>query len=148
MVFWSAGGLFVVALGYDPSPGHGFSLLYVLWEIAWSIISWSAVVFMLSLGAKALNFSNRTLTYSNEAVLPFFLFHQTIILIVGWFVLPWDMGNLPKFLIIAVVSFALIMALYEVFVRRFNVVRFFFGMRPKKKKPSATSASRPEGIAA
>ena len=31
---------------------------------------------------------------------------------------------------------ALTIALYEVFVRRFNVVRFFFGM-PPKKKPSA-----------
>jgi hypothetical protein len=136
MGFWGAGGLIVVGLGFDPVPGQGFSLVYMLWESAWSIISWSAVVFILSLGAKALNFSNKTLAYSNEAVLPFFLFHQTIILIVGWFVLPWDMSNLPKFLIIAVVSFALTMALYEAFVRRFNVVRFFFGM-PPKKKPSA-----------
>jgi hypothetical protein len=31
-----------------------------------------------------------------------------------------------------VVSFPLIMILYELFVRRFNIVRFFFGMRPKK----------------
>ncbi|UCH19995.1 MAG: hypothetical protein JSU83_15685, partial [Deltaproteobacteria bacterium] len=45
-----------------------------------------------------------------------------------------------KYLIIAVVSFALIMVLYELLVRRFNVVRFFFGMRPKKK-PSATPAA-------
>ena len=121
--------------------------MYVLFQIIWSITSWSAVVFMLSLGAKYLNFNNRVLAYCNEAVLPFYLLHQTVILCVGWFVIPWDMGILPKFLIIAVVSFALIMALYEVFVRRFNVVRFFFGMRPKKK-PSATPAPRPEGTAA
>ena len=57
------------------------------------------------------------------------------------------MGILPKFLIIAVVSFALIMVLYELLVRRFNVVRFFFGMRPKKKPP-ATPAPLTEGTAA
>ena len=34
---------------------------------------------------------------------------------------------------LAVVSFALIMALYDLLVKRFNVMRFFFGMRPKKK---------------
>jgi peptidoglycan/LPS O-acetylase OafA/YrhL len=139
---------FALVLDYDPTPGNEpFSLIYVLYQIVWSIASWSAVVFMLSLGAKYLTFNNKVLAYANEAVLPFFLLHQTVILCVGWFVIPWDMGILPKFLIIAVVSFALIMTLYELLIRRFNIVRFFFGMRPKKK-PSATPAPRPEGTAA
>ncbi len=145
--FWGAGVLFVVVLGFDPSAGHGFSLLFVLWQIAWSITTWSSVVFILSLGRRVLNFSNKTLAYANEAVLPFYLFHQTIILCVGWFVIRWDMGILSKFLIIAVVSFPSIMVLYELLVRRSNIVRFFFGMRPKKN-PSATPAPRPEGTAA
>jgi hypothetical protein len=118
----------------------------VLYQIVWSIASWSGVVFVLSLGAKYLTFNNKVLAYGNEAVLPFYLLHQTVILCVGWFVIPWDMGMLPKFLIIAVASFALIMALYELLVRRFNVVRFFFGMRPMKK-PSAVPAPRPVGTA-
>jgi hypothetical protein len=87
------------------------------------------------------------LAYSSEAVLPFYILHQTIILCVGWFVIGWNIGILPKYLIIAVVSFAVIMILYELLVRRLNVVRFFFGMRPRKK-PSARSAPRPEGTAA
>jgi hypothetical protein len=136
VIFWSVGGLFTIILGFDPSPGRGFSVLYVLWQLAWSIISWSAVVFFFSLGAKYLNFTNRFLAYANEAVLPFFLFHQTIILIVGWFVLPWDVGNLAKFLIIAVISFVLILFLYEVFVRHIGFMRFLFGMTPKKERPA------------
>ena len=38
-----------------------------------------------------------------------------------------------KLLIVTVSSFAGIMVVYELLVRRFNIVRFFFGMRPKKK---------------
>jgi glucan biosynthesis protein C len=83
----------------------------------------------------------------NEAVLPFYLLHQAIILCVGWLVIRWDMGILFKLLIIAVVSFPLIMIICELFVRRFNIVRFFFGMR-LKKKPSATPVPRPEGTSA
>ncbi|MFC1512288.1 hypothetical protein ACFL5H_03735, partial [Candidatus Latescibacterota bacterium] len=64
-----------------------------------------------------------------------------------WFVIPWDIGILPKYLIIAVTSFTLIMVLYELFVRRFNVMRFFFGMRPMKKL-SAKAVPRPEGTSA
>jgi hypothetical protein len=133
VVFWGVGGLFTFALGFDTSPGQGFSVLFALWQIALSIISYSAVVFIMSLGAKYLQFTNRLLAYSNEAVLPFFLFHQTIIQIVGWFVLPLDMGNLAKFLIITVISFPLILFLYEVFVRHIGFMRFLFGMAPKKE---------------
>ena len=143
--FFGVLALIVLVLGYDPMPGiEPFSLIYVFYQIGYSIASWSAVVFMLSLGAKYLNFNNKVLAYANEAVLPFYLLHQTVILCVGWFVIPLSMGILPKFLIIAVVSFALIMALYEVLIRHLNIVRFFFGMRPKKKP----SVPRPEGTAA
>lgn len=145
VVFWVGGGLITFVLDFDPSPGHVFSLLllYVLWQILWSVISWSAVVFLLSLGAKYLTFTNKILAYGNEAVLPFYLFHQTIILIVGFFVIRWNMGILPKFLIVTVISFPLILVLYELLVKPFNAVRFFFGMRPRKrlaKKPGPTLA--------
>ena len=148
LVLWivGSGGLgFMLAFGYDPYPGkEPFSLLFVLFQITWSITSWSAVIFVLNIGVRYLNMNNKLLVYGNEAVLPYYLFHQTIILCVGWYVIRWDMGILIKLLIIAVVSFPLIMILYELFVRRFNIVRFFFGMRPKKK-PLATPVPRPEG---
>ena len=141
---FSGVGLITSVLGYDPMPGDvPFSLTYVLFQIAWTITSWSAVVFMLSLGAKYLNFNNKVLAYANEAVLPFYLLHQTVILCVGWFVLGWGIGILPKYTIIAAISFVLIMALYQLLIRPFNIVRFFFGMRPKKrpaKEPSVQVA--------
>ena len=52
------------------------------------------------------------------------------------------MGILPMFLIIAAISFPLILALYELLVRQFSVVRFFFSMRPKKQPPAALGASQ------
>jgi hypothetical protein len=132
--FFGGIGLLVLVLGYDPMPGNEhFSFLYVIYQIVSSIVSFSAVVFMLSLGARYLNFNHKMLAYGNEAVLPFYLFHQTIILIVGFFVIRWNIGILPKLLIVTVISFSLILILYELLVKPFNVVRFFFGMRPRKR---------------
>jgi hypothetical protein len=53
---------------------------------------------------------------------------------VGWFVLPWNMGILPKFLIISVASLIIISGLYEGLIKPYNWVRFIFGMRPKKSE--------------
>jgi glucan biosynthesis protein C len=133
----SVGGLLLFVPDLDISAGQGFSALFAVGQIVSSLVTFSAVIFIMSLGAKYLRFTNRFLTYSNEAVLPFFLFHQTIIQIVGWFVLPMEMGNLAKFLIIAVVSFPLILILYELFVRHIGFMRFLFGMVPQKKHPTA-----------
>jgi hypothetical protein len=131
VIAYGVAGYFIGALGYDVEA-EPFSMVYVLFYIVWSIASWSAVVCMLSLGAKRLNFYHKRLADANEAVLPFYLFHQTVILGVGWFVIRWGMGIVPKYLIIAVISFPTILLLYELLVRRFNVVRFLFGMRPRR----------------
>ena len=139
IIGFSGEGLFLLFLNYDMGY-EPFSMMYVLFQVVLSILNWSAVVCVLSLGTKRLNFRHERLTYANETVLPFYLFHQTIILCVGWFVIRWDMGILPKYLIISVVSFSLILLLYELFVRRFNPVRFFFGMRPKRTAAEAPAA--------
>lgn len=131
-------GLLVLVLGYDPFPGHEpFSWMYIVYQIIWSICSWSAVVFMLSIGARYMNSGHKVLAYGNEAVLPFYLFHQTIILLVGFYVIRWNLGILAKLLMVIAISFPLILALYELLVRRFNLIRFFFGMRPREKSPIA-----------
>ena len=123
----------VLVFGYDPMPGQEpFSLLFVLFQVIWSLASVGSVVFILSLGARYLDFGGRKLAHANEAVLPFYLFHQTIILVVGYFVIRWNISVLPKFLVIVALSLAAIMALYELLVRPFNPVRFLFGMRPKR----------------
>jgi hypothetical protein len=136
LVLWllavSAQGVFVGVLGYRMGT-EPFSPTYVLYQIVVSTLSWSAVICMFSLGAKLLNFPHRRLTDANEAVLPFYLLHQTIILCVGWFVIRWELGILLKYGIIVVVSFPLILLLYALLVWPLNPVRFLFGMRPKKR---------------
>jgi peptidoglycan/LPS O-acetylase OafA/YrhL len=132
--FFGGIGTLVLGLGYDPSPGAApFSLQYVLFQVIWAVASWGSVVFLLGLGARHLNFNARALAYGNEAVLPFYVFHQTIILMVGYFVIGWPVAAPLKFVVIAVLSFAAIMALYELVVRRFNAMRFLFGMRPLRR---------------
>jgi glucan biosynthesis protein C len=95
--------------------------------------SWLFIIAILGFGSRYLNFNKRFLGYANEAVLPFYILHQTIILIIGFFVLQWSMGIAPKYFIITTSSFIAIMAIYELLVRRINVLRFLFGMRLKKK---------------
>ncbi|MFC2040777.1 acyltransferase family protein [Chloroflexota bacterium] len=102
-----------------------------------SLRAWCWIIAILGFGSRFLNFNNRFLGYATEAVLPFYILHQTIILIIGFFVVQWSMGIAPKYFIICTTSFAAIMAIYEILVRRINVFRFLFGMRLTKKLKAA-----------
>jgi peptidoglycan/LPS O-acetylase OafA/YrhL len=89
------------------------------------------------------------LKYANEATLPFYILHQTVIVGLGYFVVQWAIPDLLKFLFILSGSFLMVMVLYEFLVRRFNLLRFLFGMKLLPKAPvleplEASPASHPE----
>jgi peptidoglycan/LPS O-acetylase OafA/YrhL len=95
----------------------------------WALWSWSWVLTILGFSMKYINFNRPVLSYANEAVLPFYILHQPVLLSVGYFVVQWTIPSVAKFFIIDILSFAIIMVLYEFVVRRVNPLRFLFGMK-------------------
>ena len=83
----------------------------------------------LGFAAHYLNFNNGFLKYANEAVLPFYIMHQTVIVSIGYFIRDWQLAVFPKYLFLAATSFITIMVLYEFIVKRVNVLRYLFGMK-------------------
>jgi hypothetical protein len=79
------------------------------------------------------------LTYANEAVLPFYIMHQTVLLVIGYYVTRWHIPDLLKFVTISGSSFTLIVGVYEFLIRRVNVLRVLFGMKPTIKNRAAIS---------
>jgi len=124
---------YILQFGIIKIDISGSTLSYLVDWTFRALRSWFFIIAILGFGSRYLNFNNRFLGYANEAVLPFYILHQTIILIIGFFVLQWSVGIAPKYFIITSTSFVVIMAIYELLVRRINVLRFLFGMRLKKK---------------
>jgi hypothetical protein len=93
--------------------------------------AWCWIIGLLGLGLRFLNFNKKFLVYANEAVLPFYILHHTIIYIIGFYVIQWSSSVGTKYFIIAIVSFAAIMAIYEILIRRVSVLRILFGMKIK-----------------
>lgn len=94
------------------------------------LIGWLWILGLTGIGGRLLNFNKPFLSYLNEAVLPFYILHHPVILIIGYFVIQWNGGILVKFVIIAGIALVVIMTIYEFLIRRFNILRFLFGMKP------------------
>ncbi len=125
--------------GNDPAFGSPrFVVIYCLYGLG----SWCLIVAILGFGMKHLAFNTPWLKYANEAVLPFYAMHQTVLLAVGYFIVQWNIPDLVKFLSIASTSFGIIVGLYEYLIRRLDLLRILFGMKPQAGLQAAVSGER------
>ena len=97
-----------------------------------NILGW--IFTILGFSRKHLNKPSKLLSYANESVYPFYILHQTITIALGYYIIKWDLGILPKFLLVAFVTLAGSLIIYELFIKRINFTRFLFGMKPKAKR--------------
>ncbi|MFN8454139.1 MAG: acyltransferase family protein [Anaerolineae bacterium] len=133
----TTGGLMVYQAGI-PAP-YG-STNYALLMTLRVFNSWFWLLAIFGLGQRYFNFKNSFLAYAGEASLPFYMLHQTVIVVIGFFIAEWPLGVLPKYAILAVTSFVIIMALYELLIRRLNLLRFLFGLKSRQSDRSAVPA--------
>lgn len=108
------------------------SVSWAVFMIIRVLLVWNMIFFMLYLGDKYLNVSNRALNYSSGASMPFYVLHQPVIIIIGFFIynLEWSVPLKLIFLISA--AFLIIMVLYELIIRRVNFLRVLFGLKANR----------------
>jgi len=97
-------------------------------------VPWFFILALLAYGRRLLNFTNRFLKYFTEGAHPIYILHQTILVVIAFFVVQWGLGAGAKFAIIVALSFTGTILVYDIVVRRTNVTRFLFGMKPQAKK--------------
>ena len=74
----------------------------------------------------------RAARYANEAVLPFYLLHEPVIVAAAWLIVRWHAPITGKYAALVIVSFAATLAVYETLVRRFRVTRLLVGTSREK----------------
>jgi hypothetical protein len=130
VVFFVGAGLLLALTGGEVVFG---SLYYLVWTVISSLTCWACTLAIFGFGMRRLNLHIPVLEYANEAVLPFYVLHQSILFVVAFYMLPWAIPDLAKWAIILVSTFVIITALYELLIRRINVLRVLFGMKPLRR---------------
>src|SRR5215472_15988533 len=71
----------------------------------------------------------RAAGYANQAVLPFYLLHEPVIVAFVWIIVRWHAPIVVKYPVLVVASFAVTLVIYELAVRRYRITRLLFGMK-------------------
>src|SRR5690606_175425 len=123
--------LLVNALRWNGAdPNMEYSVTGAMWASLLALTAWCWVITILGFGRRWLNRPSRVLAYANGGIYPYYILHQTVIVVLAYHVIPLDDGVFAKFGFLSVLSLLLTTALYEAFVRPFPLTRFLFGMKP------------------
>ncbi len=104
-----------------------------------NVFTWSWILVFLGYGRRHLSFSNRLLAWAREASYPVYIFHQTVIIVIAYFVIrePWAPG--VKYWVVLAATLMVSVGLYEL-TRRFALTRVMFGMKKRERAVSAAGA--------
>ena len=94
---------------------------------------WSWILVLFGYASRYLNKPSYMLSYANEAVYPFYILHQTITIIIAYFLMDLNWGFLPKFSILLVGTFLGSWIIYEYVIRRWKWIRPLFGLKLKSR---------------
>lgn len=107
---------------------------YIKYNIVTPAFAWVMILGCIGYAKKYLTNTNTFLKYAAPACYPFYILHQTVIVLVAVNTIQYFDGVWIPFIVIFLLSYFGSVLIYELFIRRWNFMRFCFGMRPLSSK--------------
>ncbi len=113
-------------------------LLKLVMRGVYAVDQWCAILAVLGFGAKHLTRGGPRLTFLTLAVFPFYIVHQTVIVVAGYHLARLGLNQALEAALLIAITFAACFATYAV-VSRVAALRLVFGL---KSNPSPSRSSR------
>jgi fucose 4-O-acetylase-like acetyltransferase len=104
--------------------------------------TWCYLIAILGFGSLYLNKGHRLLPYAARAAFPFYIIHQTVIVILGYYAIQTDWPIAIQFSLICITSLTATLLLYDLVVKRIPPIGFLFGLKPEpyRRREGTTTA--------
>src|SRR5690349_7717438 len=108
-----------------------------------NVFTWLWILVFLGYGRQYLSFGNRLIARQRDASYPVYILHQTVILVIAYFVIREPWAPWTKFWIVALSTLVVCVVMYEFLLRRFAVLRLAFGIKQPSKAAVRARAALP-----
>ena len=115
--------------GYDEAHPVPLSLRLLL-RVTWAIQQWCAIAALLGFAYRWRHADGPVLRYLTVAVLPLYILHQTVIVVLAHGLKPLHIAAPAEAALLVTVTFALCLGAYEL-IRRMRWLRPLFGLSPR-----------------
>ncbi len=117
-----------------PVWNYYWHLGHTLYRLFSNFHVWMWLLALLGYGRKYLSFNHGFVRYANEAVYPFYILHQTVIIFLAYQFAYVNWGIPIKFIIVATGEFLICWGIYVFLIKPWNVTRVVFGMRLLRRR--------------
>lgn len=127
-------GLFIVAFRFSYDTLLGSIPEDTVWMtivngLLTMVSLWCTILAIGGYAKHYLNFTNQALQYSNQAVYPFYILHQTITVALGFYLAEVSLNLWIKYILIAAGTFGISWLIYHYLIRPFGLTSFLFGVK-------------------
>jgi glucans biosynthesis protein C len=116
----------MVAFHYDWP--EGYSAKAILIAVLRAIAAWFVLLTLIGYANKYLKMPSNTLKYLNQAAYPVYLLHQSLMMIIAYYIVLTNLSPMLKFLTIMMASLVASLAGFEM-LKRFKITRFILGIK-------------------
>ncbi len=94
---------------------------------------WSWILALFGVSSVFLNRRSAVIVYCNRAVYPFYILHQTVTVVLAYWLMNLNWSLLTKFSLLVIVTFAICWILYEFLIKRIFLLNIVMGVKPKRE---------------
>jgi hypothetical protein len=104
---------------------------YIIEMILRGVCIWFCLIGFLGFGKRFFNRGGKFIIYAREAALPVYILHLPLVVIVGFYIIKFNVPIAVKYFVINILALLLSVLLYEIAVRRLNFFRFLLGLKKR-----------------
>ena len=101
----------------------------IIYGVIRGFYGWAGVLTLAGYAYKYINRQSPLLRYLTDAVLPVYVVHQPIIIVAAYYLFPLSLPFLIESVLMCLITGIGSFAFYELFVRRWRIARFLFGLK-------------------
>ncbi|MCJ9428099.1 acyltransferase family protein [Kordiimonas marina] len=107
---------------------HGHPVLTVIAQVSKVLYAWAVILSLLGAAQEYLNRPSPLLTYFTRAIFPYYILHQTLIILFGVWLSGFHLGAVPEFVALVGLTTLGCFGLYEYVIRPLSWLRPLFGV--------------------
>lgn len=111
------------------SPYLSIQTRWSIWYALCALLGWCFVLTLLGYGQIYLNKPSLIVRKMNEAIYPFYILHQTVLVVFGYYIIQLPLNIPTKIGLLFITSFPVIVLIYRFLIYPFKIPRILFGMK-------------------
>jgi peptidoglycan/LPS O-acetylase OafA/YrhL len=109
-----------------------------------NVFTWTWLLVFLGFGRHYLSYSNRLLAWARDASYPVYILHQTVIIVIAYFVVRQPWAPWTKYWVVLGATVLGCVLMYQYLLRRVALLRVAFGIKQHQRDPARLRAALPE----